>query len=261
MHDVVVQLRSGPRLVQERNGRRHVGPWRRGDILLVPAGRPSGWDIGGAIDNLHLSLDPDFMHRLAVEACGLPPAPVELRDVFTGRDPQTATLGHQLLRELTTAGLGGQVYAESLTTLLVLHLLRTYSTQQPRLQPAKGGLSPHALRQVLAYIDAYLEEPLGLAALAALASLSTPHFLRMFKHSMGQAPHQYIIARRVERAKAYLTTSSLSVTEIALCVGWRTPSHLIRHFRRLTGLTPTAYRTAHGRPFSLRPAVLPPPAW
>src|SRR5439155_24260476 len=56
MHDVVLQLRAGPRLLQDRDGRRHAGPWRKGDILLVPAGGPSVWTMEGAVENLHLSL-------------------------------------------------------------------------------------------------------------------------------------------------------------------------------------------------------------
>ncbi len=252
MHEVVLQLRAGPRLLQDRDGRRHAGPWRKGDILLVPAGGPSVWTMEGAVDNLHLSLDPCFVRRVALEACGMPPAHVEIRDVFSGRDPEIACLGHRLLRELTTTGLGGRVYAESLATLLALHLLRTYGAQPPRLCPHTGGLSPHKLRLVQEYIQAYLDQPLGLADLAALVQLSTPHFLRMFKQATGQAPHQYVLAQRMERAKGYLRTSRLSMTEIALHLGFRTQSHFAMHCRRLTGLTPTAYRQAHGVHSSLR---------
>jgi len=176
----------------------------------------------------------------------MPPEHVEIRDVFSGRDPEIACLGHRLLRELTTAGLGGLVYAESLATLLALHLLRTYSAQQPRLCLQTGGLSPHTLRLVQEYIQAHLDQPLGLADLAALVQLSTPHFLRMFKQATGQAPHQYILAQRLERAKGCLRTSRLSMTAIALALGFQTQSHFAMHFRRLTGLTPTAYRRAHG---------------
>ena len=183
------------------------------------------------------------MQRVALEACGMPPEHIEIRDVFSRRDPEIACLGHRLLRERTTAGLGGLVYAESLATL---HLLRTYRAQQPRLCHQTGGLSPHKLRLVQEYIQAHLDQPLGLADLAALVQLSTPHFLRMFKHSTGQAPHQYILAQRLERAKGCLRTSRRSMTAIALGLGFRTPSHFAMHFRRLTGLTPTAYRRAHG---------------
>lgn len=137
MHDVVVQFNAESRLRQERSGCCHEGPWRRGDILLLPAGRPSRWDIGGAINNLHLSLDPHFVQHIAHDACEMPPEQVELRDVFTGRDLQIVALGHQLLRELTTAG-GGRLYAESLATLLAIHLLRTYSTRAAAPAPREG---------------------------------------------------------------------------------------------------------------------------
>src|SRR5712691_1388878 len=165
MHEVVLQLRAGPRLLQDRDGRRHAGPWRKGDILLVPAGGPSVWTMEGAVDNLHLSLDPGFVERLALEACGMPAEPIEIRDVCTGRDPEVAWIGDRLLWELTTAGLGGQLYAESLATQLALHLLRTYSVRQPRLCHHMGGLPPHKLRLVLEYMQDHLDQPLALADL------------------------------------------------------------------------------------------------
>jgi AraC family transcriptional regulator len=252
MHDVVLQLRAGPRLIQDRDGRHHEGPWREGDILIVAAGCPSVWTMEGAVDNVHLSLDPGFVQRLALEACGMPAESIEIRDVCTGRDPEVAWIGHRLLRELTTAGLGGQLYAESLATQLALHLLRTYGVRQPPLCHHTGGLPSRKLRLVLDYMQDHLDQPLALADLAALVHLSTPHFLRMFKQSMGLAPHQYVLAQRIERAKACLRTSRLSMTEIALSVGFRTQSHFTMHFRRLTGLTPTAYRQAYGIQGSLQ---------
>jgi len=150
---------------------------------------------------------------------------------------------------------GGLVYAESLATLLALHLLRPYGAQPPRPCPHTGGLSSHKLRLVQEYIHAHLDQPLGLADLAALVHFSTPHFLRMFKQSTGQAPHQYVLAQRLERARAYLHTSRLSMTEIALHLGFRTQSHCTMPFRRLTGLAPTAYRQVHGVQRSLCSAL------
>jgi AraC family transcriptional regulator len=89
-----------------------------------------------------------------------------------------------------------------------------------------------------------LDQPLGLADLAALVQLSPPHFLRMFKHATGLAPHQYVLTQRIERAKGLLRTSMLAIGEIAFHLGFQTQSHFTMHFRRLTGLTPTAYRQA-----------------
>ena len=63
-----------------------------------------------------------------------------------------------------------------------------------------------------------------------------------FKASTGFAPHQYVIQRRIERAKLLLSTTNWSLTTIAHAVGFAHESHLALHFKRLTGLLPSASR-------------------
>ncbi|MBF2097459.1 MAG: helix-turn-helix transcriptional regulator [Gloeomargaritaceae cyanobacterium C42_A2020_066] len=109
------------------------------------------------------------------------------------------------------------------------------------------GLSPVQLEAVLTYIEAHLGEPLGIAALAAQANLSVYHFCRLFKHTTGVSPYQYILRQRVERAKALLPIATLSLATVALSCGFASQSHLTRHFRRATGSTPRAYRESHAR--------------
>jgi hypothetical protein len=106
-HQVVIQLNAGPRLLQEYDGHRSAGGWHRGDILIVRAGQPSQWQMAGAVDNLHIDVDSSFLQRVALEVGAMNPDRVELRDVFQGRDPEIVAIGHKLLRELTTASLGG----------------------------------------------------------------------------------------------------------------------------------------------------------
>jgi len=107
---------------------------------------------------------------------------------------------------------------------------------------AKGGLAAWQQRAVTAYIEEHLAEDLSLSELAAVAYLSPYHFARLFKASTGFAPHQYVIGRRIERAKLLLSTMNWSLAAIAHAVGFAHESHLALHFRRLTGLTPRHYR-------------------
>jgi AraC-like DNA-binding protein len=68
------------------------------------------------------------------------------------------------------------------------------------------------------------------------------HFAREFKRLTGFAPHQYVLGRRVERARALLARGERSITEVALTVGFSSQSHLTTAFRRVYGTTPAAYR-------------------
>ena len=107
---------------------------------------------------------------------------------------------------------------------------------------ARGGLPPRALRRVREYVDAHLEENIGLEALAAAAGLSMFHFARAFKQSEGVTPHSYLIQRRVERAQELLTATDCSLSDIALATGFSDQSHLARHFRERVGIPPSTFR-------------------
>lgn len=98
-------------------------------------------------------------------------------------------------------------------------------------------------------IDASYADPLPVAELAATAFASPAHFIRSFKRAFGETPHQYLLSRRVERAKDLLRSTELTVTEISLAVGFAGPAPFYAAFRELVGDTPTAYRDhARGGP-------------
>ena len=105
----------------------------------------------------------------------------------------------------------------------------------------RGGLSPKTLRRVQDHIAANLGQKITNEALAQVANLSPSHFARAFKDSQGVAPHRYILECRVKRTQELLTTE-LSLSEIAVEVGFADQSHLTRWFRELVGVTPGNYR-------------------
>ena len=100
------------------------------------------------------------------------------------------------------------------------------------------------LRRVTEYIQQNLNRELTLVELAALVYMSPYHFARLFKCSTGVPPHRFVVRQRIAHARACLATRELSIAEISLRVGFRTPSHFATVFRRALGITPGAYRTA-----------------
>lgn len=113
------------------------------------------------------------------------------------------------------------------------------STPSPR---RRGGLSPAALRRVQLFAEANLERPITLRDLAMRAGLSAFHFARAFKTSMGTTPRAFVESRRIEKARALLRGSSLSLAQVAHATGLGTQSRFTTTFRRATGLTPATYR-------------------
>jgi len=242
-HVVVVHLQDAPRLTQVRSGRYHAAPVHRGDALIVQAGQASFWYREGTC-TLHMALDPHFMRRVTLETCDMDPDRCELLDVFSTRDAILRSLAQLCMTELHTGATGERLYAESLGNMLVLHLLRTYCTRSLAPKFWKGGLPPHHLRRVVEYISTHLADPLTLSELASLVQVSQAHFIRAFQDTIGCTPHQYLMQCRIERAKALLAMPGVSISAVATQVGFQTHSHFTMLFRRLTGISPTAYRNA-----------------
>jgi len=92
--------------------------------------------------------------------------------------------------------------------------------------------------------DARYFEPLTVADLARAAGLSSAHFSREFKRTFGEAPHQYLLTRRLERATALLRNTDHSVTDICFAVGLGSLGSFTTSFRRVYGTTPGDYRAA-----------------
>jgi AraC family transcriptional regulator len=105
----------------------------------------------------------------------------------------------------------------------------------------RGGLAAWQQRNVTTFIESHLAENISLATLAELVGLSQSHFCRAFKRSVGKPPHRYQMERRIECAKALLANRSVSVTEIALQLGFSDSSSFASAFRKITGTTPTHF--------------------
>jgi AraC-like DNA-binding protein len=91
--------------------------------------------------------------------------------------------------------------------------------------------------------DTRFREPLDVATLARAAYLSPAHFSREFRRAFGETPHQYLLTRRLERAAALLRNTDRSVADICFTVGLRSVGSFTTSFRRVYGMSPTAYRT------------------
>jgi AraC-like DNA-binding protein len=106
----------------------------------------------------------------------------------------------------------------------------------------------HSARHLLRakdLIEARYRDPLDVSTLAQAARLSPAHFSREFRRAFGEAPHQYLLTRRLERAAALLRSTDRSVADICFTVGLSSVGSFTTSFGRTYGMTPTAYRAAH----------------
>jgi AraC-like DNA-binding protein len=108
-------------------------------------------------------------------------------------------------------------------------------------------LARHLLR-ARDLVDSRYAEPLDLEALARAAHVSPRHFSRSFRRTFGETPYQYLLTRRIERARHLLRTTDLRVAEVCLMVGFTSVGSFTTTFRRQTGVSPTTFRQAYGGP-------------
>ncbi|WP_313293278.1 AraC family transcriptional regulator [Rhizobium rhizoryzae] len=134
-----------------------------------------------------------------------------------------------------------KVYAEAVGLTAALEMVRLQSEHALRVVKP-GELSQSQRRLVLDYIEANLASDIGLDDLAAVAVMTRFHFSRAFKATFGEPPYQFVIRRRIERARQLLAESRLSVADVAQACGFGNASQFTRTFRDIVGVPPLAFR-------------------
>ncbi|WP_230351424.1 helix-turn-helix domain-containing protein [Lelliottia sp. WAP21] len=222
------------------------GGWKNGGgpdrFCLMPKESESSWDIRDDLSFVHLYCTDEHLREIGEKIWDKSPASIALDEKTFASDPKITTLYRQFLLGCDWQQPANQLTLSTASTLLLTHLVQHYSSVQWKLPVVTGGLSPYVLRNTLAYIDANLAQPLTLDELAQQAALSEYHFARMFRQSMGRAPHQYVMQQRLEKAKALVLANELPLTEIALACGFSSASHFSNRFKLATGFTPSQLR-------------------
>ncbi len=243
-HWLNLHLGNPAPLLQKRDDRLHESIRYNGNCFLVPAGQPSYWcrhSEGAICSPLHICLKPKLIEQ-AAEADEIDPQRFDLVTCFDRQDLQLHQIAMLLHAELQSNGIMGQLYVESLTQMLVIHLLRHYSTFTKTITSGNRGLTNLQLQQAIEYIHTHLDQDLSLFQIAQVINISPTYFASLFKRATGTSPHQYVIQQRVERAKLMLSKTDIAIADIALQVGFSSQSHLTQQFKRLTGITPKQVR-------------------
>ena len=219
-----------------------------GEAWFVPAG--DAFSLRVACARLHayvrMSIEPSRFARLAAAGDGAD-EPVELQRAFNIGGPQLTHLLGALAAEAGAGTPTGVAFVESMASALARLLVRHAGVAAARPQPARGGLAPLVRRRVLALMDAQADRQLTLDVLAREAGLSLAHFARAFKESIGRAPHQHLMALRLERARRLLEDSGTTLSDIAARAGFADQAHFTRLFKRQFGVTPGAFVRSRAR--------------
>lgn len=167
---------------------------------------------------------------------------LELPVKLTIPDRNIELLMRAMQADLEAGSPTGPLYGESLGNALGTYLVQRFAVFTPKLEEYRGGLPKPRLNRVREYIEQNLENNVSLAALAEVAGISLYHFAKAFKQSTGATPHQYVLSRKIDRAKELLVDPNRSVLEASARTGFVDQSHFTKIFRRVVGVTPTEYR-------------------
>ena len=196
------------------------------------------------VEELHVPI------TVVVSLTPLPQAPgsrfqverVTIAPALPPYDPLLHHIALVLQAAIEDESFAGQLSAKSLADVLVPPSPRWSEVTRQSPGEVTSRLSSYKLKHTIAYIKAHLAQELSLATLAAMEKTSPAHFAHLFKTAIGLAPHQYVIACRMEEAKRLLAETKDSLVDIGLQVGCADQSHFTALFHRHVGLTPKAYR-------------------
>jgi AraC family transcriptional regulator len=241
-HRLILFARPPEELDLLYEGVKRRRPPPAGSIVVVPAGSPAQYRWGGCMDTLNVYLEPGLVDRVATQAFGLDAARLTVPPLDGLDLPQVRATMAAVDAELAAGGPGGRLAAESLGNVLAVQLIRHVLAPR-RPENGRDGVLPRGrLRTVVEYIEEHLGAGPTLEQMAAVARLSSFHFARQFRAATGLPPHQYVIMRRVERARHLLQGGTdLSLAEVAACAGFSDQSQFCSHFKRLVGVTPRQF--------------------
>ena len=237
--DVPQQIAACTRIILQHNepvSRRFIGP---GVFCIIPAGAPvtaAGW--WGTRRVLVLEISGSLLRAVA-DTYDLKASELLCRYAVVD-----AQITHPLfaLREEAFAGNpSGPAYIDMIARAIVLRMLLAHSACTS-IRQHRGGLSQPSLRRVVEYIDANPEGSIQLRSLAEMSGFSEDHFARAFRESTGLPPYQYLLRRKLIRARELLETSTMPIVEIAQLLNFSDQSHLTKLFRREMGITPGQVR-------------------
>jgi AraC family transcriptional regulator len=217
-----------------------IGPRR---ICLTPSGTAAQWQHSGHPEILQVYLRDSVYAATINEMYGCDASAAQLIPRFAILDPLLEQLALAIVAALRDGSVEDGLYVDTLAQMMAAQLARHHSSRS-RLthSPQMKSVASWKIRRLIEFIEDHLDLDLRLESLASEIEISPLYLPRAFKAAIGQSPHQYVLQRRIQKAKDLLTSTDSPIVDIALAVGFSSQSHLSNWFHRLVGVSPASYR-------------------
>jgi len=217
-----------------------IGPRR---ICVTPAGTTAQWQHSGHPEILQVYLRDSVYATAVNEMYGCEASSAQIVPRFAVLDPLLEQLSMAIVTALQDGSVREGLYIDTLAQMIAVHLARHHSARSlPDRTPTARPISNPKMRRLVDFIEENLDRDLSLEVIAAEAEISPLYLPRAFKTAVGQSPHQYVIGRRIQKARNLLANTDAPIADIALAVGFSSQSHLSNWFLRLVGVSPASYR-------------------
>lgn len=236
-HYISVTLGGPLRIEAHVDGARVDARVRKGQSIIMAAGRSNSWRWDRPTEEALIFIHPDYLREVAEQTGADAP---DVLDRFVFEDPGLRRTILTMVDELATPVGPSGLFLDMAAQAVALRLLRRHC--QGKQVAGEALLSARQLRRIIDMVENRLCTDIDLNSLADAAGVSRFHFVRSFKATTGLPPHRWLTARRMERAKTLLEKTGFGMLEIAAAVGFESQSHFGQVFRLHAGMTPSQWR-------------------
>jgi AraC family transcriptional regulator len=242
MNEHVVLVWHGPTHVSSLlGGTRQEANASTGPTQFVPARTPILWERRSPFHFTKVVLGSAYVDELMLDLFDRDPSknPLVPRPIYN--DAILRARAHSLVSHALSDDPANQLVVDEVAQQLGVHLIATYGGLVIRGR-CEQQLSPAQLSNVIDFVEANLGNAVTLDALAGVACVSKYHFLRRFRLTTGMTPHQFVIQRRISRAKEFVLSGRLTMVQIAHLTGFSDQAHFTRVFKKALGTTPKSFQ-------------------
>ena len=241
-HHILLNLKDEPHRVENWRDEEHRDfLLQHNEIIVTPAGVKSGWKWHSQSKVIIITLNPTKLNQFSQHELGIVLGETQLKNIPQFVDADICQAGEMLLDALNSP-VGSAVMFESFARIFLTKLIHKYGLEKSDEIAFNRSFTSSHYKRVLDFIATHFNDNITLEMMAAQAGISTYHFARLFKQTIGQSPHQFLMHYRVEQARKQLAKPNTLIADIAITCGFSDQAHFTRVFKQITGKTPRQFR-------------------
>jgi len=214
---------------------------RKNKILPFNSGQAHGsFHRMGNIRLISLNVDKDALNETAYSIFGKTNVSFKQCDYDFSNDLKA--LINTFIEEYNNHQPGRKLVLKSLSTQIIVHLLRNINSNMPLLVSSEYNTAKKNIDQAIEYLRDQYSEDVSLEEAAKIAHLTPYHFIKAFKAYTGKTPYEYLLQVKIHKAKELLNSNNLTITEICYMCGFNSLSNFTNYFKKKVGVSPSEYR-------------------